>query len=123
MNSLLIITEHNKTWSVQMTEMKTGGRISQVLGKATSDIVALLRQEIMRGAGKSLGALSAAAIGAYLVVFFASIALLGFLATFMPLYWAALIMAGIWAFISILALAYFRAQVRRFMVDRDEPRN
>jgi hypothetical protein len=37
-----------------MTEMKTGGRISQVLGKATSDIVALLRQEIMRGGGQEL---------------------------------------------------------------------
>jgi hypothetical protein len=103
-----------------MTEMKIGGRISQVLGKATSDIVVLLRQEVARGVGKSLGALSAAVIGTYLVVFFASIALLGFLATFMPLYWAALILAGIWAFISILALAYFRAQARRFMVDRDE---
>jgi hypothetical protein len=91
-----------------MTEMKIGGRISQVLGKATSDIVVLLRQEVVRGVGKSLGALSAAI---YLVVFFASIALLGFLATFMPLYWAALILAGIWAFISALwELPWYRLQ-------------
>jgi hypothetical protein len=60
MNSLLIITEHNKTRGIQMTEMRTGGRISQVLGKATNDIVVLLRQQVARGVGKSLGALSAA---------------------------------------------------------------
>jgi hypothetical protein len=43
-----------------MTEMRTGGRISHVLGKATNDIVVLLRQQVTRGVGKSLGALSAA---------------------------------------------------------------
>jgi ABC-type bacteriocin/lantibiotic exporter with double-glycine peptidase domain len=98
---------------------KASGRISQVLGEATHDIVALFRPELA-AAGKILGTLSAAVIGVFLVAFFASIALLGFLTASMPLYWAALILAGIWAFISILALAYFRVQVRRFMADRDE---
>jgi hypothetical protein len=87
------------------------------LGEATHDIVALFKPELAATA-KTLGA---AAIGAFLVAFFTSLALLGFLAASMPLYWAALILAGIWAFISILALAYSRAQVRRFRVDRDEP--
>lgn len=99
---------------------EASGRISQVLGEATRDIMALFRPELA-AAGKTLGALSAAAIGAFLVVFFASLALLAALAAFMPLFWAALIVAGMWAFISILALAYFRAQLRRFMVNRDEP--
>jgi CBS domain containing-hemolysin-like protein len=98
---------------------EASGRISQVLGETTRDIVALFRPELA-AVGKMLGALSTAVIGVFLVAFFASIALLGFLAASMPLYWAALILAGIWAFISILALAYFRVQVRRFMVDRDE---
>jgi Putative Actinobacterial Holin-X, holin superfamily III len=99
---------------------EASGRISQVLGETTRDIVALFRPELA-AVGKMLGALSAAVIGVFLVAFFASIALLGFLAASMPLYWAALILAGIWTFISILALAYFRVQVRRFRVDRDEP--
>ena len=58
---------------------EASGRISQVLGEATHDIVALFRPELA-AAGKILGALSAAVIGVFLVAFFASIALLGFLA-------------------------------------------
>ena len=54
MNSLLIITEHNKTRGIQMTEMRTGGRISQVLGKATNDIVVLLHQQVARGGRQEL---------------------------------------------------------------------
>jgi hypothetical protein len=96
-------------------------RIAQVITEAASDIAVLLRQEVTQFATlKSLVVLSLAAIGACLMVFFASLALLAWLAASMPLYWAALILSGIWAFISILALAYFRAQVRRFMIDRDE---
>jgi Putative Actinobacterial Holin-X, holin superfamily III len=98
---------------------EASGRISQVLGEATHDIVALFKPELA-AAAKILEALGAAAVGAFLMAFFTSLALLGFLAASMPLYWAALILAGIWAVISILALAYFRAQVRRFRVDRDE---
>jgi Putative Actinobacterial Holin-X, holin superfamily III len=100
---------------------EAGGRISQALGEAARDIVALLKPELA-AAGKTLGALGAAAIGVLLVAFFASLALLAWLAASMSLHWAALILAGIWAFISLLALAYVRTQVRRFRIDRDEPR-
>ena len=108
------MTEMKKHSVHSMQEPPPRARIVQVV------TVALFRPELAT-AGKILGALSAAVIGVFLVAFFASIALLGFLAASMPLYWAALILAGIWAFISILALAYFRAQVRRFRVDRDKP--
>ena len=99
---------------------ETSGRISQALGEVVRDIMTLLKPELAI-AGKTVEALGVAAIGVLLVVFFTSLALLAWLAASLPFYWAALILAGIWAFISILALAYVRAQVRRFMADRDEP--
>lgn len=65
---------------------EASGRISQVLGEATHDIVALFKPELAAAAAKTLGALGAAAVGAFLMAFFTSLALLGFLAASMPLY-------------------------------------
>jgi len=101
------------------------GRITEVLGQATDDIVTLALQDAGRIAAqykpelfvvaKSLGALGVAAVAGLLVVFFATIALTAFLATFIPLYWAAGLVALLWASIAVIALVFLRTHVKRFL--------
>jgi hypothetical protein len=101
------------------------GRITEVLGQATDDIVTLALQDAGRIAAqykpellvvaKSLGALGVAAVAGLLVVFFATIALTAFLATFIPLYLAAALVALLWAAIAGIALVFLRTHVKRIL--------
>lgn len=76
------------------------GRISRDLSRLFSAELELAKRELrsdFRSAMRTAVAAGAAVMGAYLFLLFASIALMFGLGTFMPMGWAALIVAGLWA--------------------------
>jgi hypothetical protein len=96
--------------------------IGQLISEITGDISRLFRQEVelakaevraeARKAGKAGGMLGGAALAAYLVVVLLSFALVFGLGAVMPLGWAALIVAVIWAVIGAVLYGAGRKQLK-----------
>jgi hypothetical protein len=96
--------------------------IGELIGEITSDLSRLFRQEVelakaemrqeAKKAGKAGGMLGGAAFGAYLAVVLLSFAVVFALGAVMPLGWAALIVAIVWAVISAILYSAGRKQLR-----------
>ncbi|MGI8681436.1 MAG: phage holin family protein [Mycobacteriales bacterium] len=96
--------------------------VGQLVGEAASDLSKLMRLELdlakaeikeeAKKAGKGAGLLGAAGFAGYLVVLFASLALMFALGSFLPLGWAALIVAILWAIVGAVAYSRGRAQMK-----------
>lgn len=87
------------------------GRISRDLSRLFSAELELAKRELrsdFRSAMRTAVAAGAAVMGAYLFLLFGSIALMFALGAVMPLGWAALIVAGLWA--AITAVLGMRAK-------------
>ncbi|MGH8478039.1 MAG: phage holin family protein [Gammaproteobacteria bacterium] len=104
---------------------EASGRIGEVVGEAASDIAVAVRDEVGRLAalfrpelltvGKGLAALCVAALGGLLALVFANVALLNLLTEMLPLPWAALVLAGMWAAVALVCLRFARTQLQRLM--------
>ncbi len=96
--------------------------VGQLISEVTSDLTTLMRQEIALAkaevraeaakAGKGVGMLGAAGFAGYLVVVFLSLALMFALSALMPLGWAAVIVAVIWAVVGAVAFGKGRAALK-----------
>lgn len=96
--------------------------VGQLISEVTSDLTTLMRQEIALAkaevraeaakAGKGVGMLGAAGFAGYLVVVFLSLALMFALGALMPLGWAAVIVAVIWAVVGAVAFGKGRAALK-----------
>ncbi|HEX2774803.1 MAG TPA: phage holin family protein [Micromonosporaceae bacterium] len=96
--------------------------IGELIGEITNDLSRLFRQEVERAkaemrqeakkAGKASGMLGGAAFGAYLALVLLSFAVVFALGAVMPLGWAALIVAIVWAVISAVLYSAGRKQLR-----------
>ncbi len=92
--------------------------VGQLVGEAASDLSKLMRLELdlakaevkeeAKKAGKGAGMLGAAGLAGYFVLLFLSLTLMFALASFMPVGWAALIVAVLWAIVG--AVAYSRGK-------------
>jgi len=96
--------------------------LGELLGEVTQDLSTLLRQEVelakaelrqdARKAGKAAGMFTGAALAAYMVLLFLSVALWWGLANLMDQGWAALIVAALWAVIGAVLYTMARARAR-----------
>ncbi|NUS36335.1 MAG: phage holin family protein [Pseudarthrobacter sp.] len=93
-----------------------------MLGDVTRDLSTLMRQEVELAkaeakqsatrAGKGAGMLAGAGIGGHFVLLFLSLALMFALGALMPLGWAALIVAVIWAIIAAILASIGRKELK-----------
>ena len=96
--------------------------IGELIGDITGDLSRLFRQEVelakaevrdeAKKAGKAGGMLGGAALAAYLVIVLLSFALVFGLGEVMPLGWAAVIVAVIWAAIGAVLYSAGRKQLK-----------
>ena len=96
--------------------------IGELIGDITGDLSRLFRQEVelakaevreeAKKAGKAGGMLGGAAMAAYLAIVLLSFALVFALGAVMPLGWAALIVAVIWAAIGAVLYTAGRKQLK-----------
>lgn len=96
--------------------------IGELIGEITGDLSRLFRQEVelakaevreeAKKAGKAGGMLGGAAMAAYLAIVLLSFALVFALDAVMPLGWAALIVAVIWAAIGAVLYTAGRKQLK-----------
>jgi uncharacterized membrane protein YqjE len=96
--------------------------IGELIGEITGDLSRLFRQEVelakaevrqeAKKAGKATGMLGAAAVAALLVLVLLSFALVYALGEVMPLGWAALIVAVVWAVIGAVLYSAGRKQLK-----------
>lgn len=96
--------------------------IGELLGEVSRDLSTLLRQEVELAkaelrqeagkAGQAGGMFAGAAIAGLLTLFFLSHALWWGLSNVMDQSWAALIVAGVWAVISVILLTKARGRAR-----------
>lgn len=107
-----------------MTAPGTAGKsIGELIGEVSDDLSRLFRQEIelakseMKAeagkAGKAAGMLGAAGVGGLMTLVLLSFALVFALGSAMPLGWAALIVAVIWAVVSAILYATGRQRMRQ----------
>jgi len=99
--------------------------IGELIGEVSDDLSRLFRQEVELAkselrteagkAGKAAGMLGAAGIGGLMAVMMLSFALVFALGAVMPLGWAALIVAVVWA--AIAAMLYTTGRQRMRQVD------
>lgn len=97
--------------------------VSELISQVTADLSRLMRQELELAktelreeaakTGKAAGMLGGAGFGGYLIVVFASLALMFGLGAVMPLGWAALIVAAVWSVVSAVLYTTGRRQLRR----------
>jgi hypothetical protein len=97
--------------------------VGELLSAVTTDISALMRQEVelakaeikteVSKVGKGAGMLGGAGFAGYMVALFMSIALWWGLANAMDEAWAALIVAGIWGLVAGVLFATGRSTLRR----------
>jgi uncharacterized membrane protein YqjE len=97
--------------------------IGELIGEITSDLSQLFRQEVelakaevreeAKKAGKAGGMLGGAAMAAYLVIVLLSFALVFALGEVMPLGWAALIVAVLWAIVGAVLYSAGRKQLKK----------
>jgi uncharacterized membrane protein len=88
------------------------GRISRDLSRLFSAELELAKRELrsdFRSAMRSAVAAGAAVMGAYLFLLFASVAGMFGLAALMPIGWAALIVAGVWAIVTAVLVSRAKA--------------
>jgi tetrahydromethanopterin S-methyltransferase subunit G len=96
--------------------------ITELVGDVTQDLTQLLREEVELAkaelrqeagkAGKAGAMLGGAAVGGILLAVFASLAAMFALGAVMPLGWAALIVAAVWAVVTAVLAASGRARLR-----------
>ncbi len=96
--------------------------VGQLVGEAASDLSKLMRLELelakaevkeeAKKAGKGAGLLGAAGLAGYFVLLFLSLTLMFALDSFMPIGWAALIVAVLWAIVGAIAFTRGRAQMK-----------
>lgn len=96
--------------------------LSELVGDVTRDLSTLvrqeidlakaeLRQEVVKG-GKAAGMLGGAGFAAFLFLLFGSLAVMWGLGAVMPLGWAALIVAAVWAIVGAVLFALGRSRLR-----------
>jgi uncharacterized membrane protein YqjE len=96
--------------------------VGDLLGNVVEDVTALVRQEIelaraelegeAKKAGRAAGMFGAAGVAGWMFALFASLALMWTLNAWMPLGWAALIVAVLWAVAGAVAYARGKTEVR-----------
>jgi Putative Actinobacterial Holin-X, holin superfamily III len=96
----------------------------QLASEVARDVSTLVRQEIAlakaelqqeaKTAGMAAGAFGGAGFAGYFVLVFASLAATWGLGEVMPLGWAALIVAGVWAVIGAVLAVVGRSRMKRF---------
>lgn len=96
----------------------------QLASEVAKDVSMLVRQEIAlakaelqveaKTAGAAAGALGGAGFAGYFVLVFLSLALMWALDSLMPIGWAALIVAGIWAVIAAVLALVGRSKLKAF---------
>ena len=96
--------------------------LGELLGDVTRDLSTLMRQEVELAkaeakqsatrAGKGAGMLAGAGVGGHFVLLFLSLALMFALGALMPLGWAALIVAVIWAIIAAVLASIGRKELK-----------
>lgn len=96
--------------------------LGELIGEITSDLSRLFRQEVelakaeakqeAKKAGRAGGLLGGAAMAGYLVIVLLSLAAVFGLGEVMPLGWAALIVAVVWAVIGAVLYSAGRKQLR-----------
>ena len=96
----------------------------QLAAEVAKDLSTLVRQEIAlartelqqeaRTAGVAAGALGGAGFAGYFVLVFLSLALMWGLDAWMPLGWAAVIVAAVWAVIAAVLAVVGRSRLKRF---------
>ena len=96
--------------------------LGELIGDVTRDLSTLMRQELdlakaelkqeVTKSGKAGGTLGGAALAAYMVVLFLSIALWWALGTALGFGWAAVIVAALWAVVAAVLYSTGRRQLR-----------
>ena len=96
----------------------------QLASEVAKDLSTLVRQEIAlakaelqqeaKTAGVAAGALGGAGFAGYFVLVFLSLALMWGLDAWMPLGWAAVIVAAVWAVIAAVLAVVGRSRLKRF---------
>ena len=96
----------------------------QLAAEVAKDVSTLVRQEIAlakaelqqeaKTAGMAAGAFGGAGFAGYFVLVFLSLALMWGLDAWMPLGWAAVVVAGIWAVVGAILAAVGRSRLKRF---------
>jgi hypothetical protein len=96
----------------------------QLAGEVAKDLSTLVRQEIAlakaelqqeaKTAGMAAGALGGAGFAGYFVLVFLSLGLMWGLDAWMPLGWAAVVVAGVWAVVAAVLAAVGRSRLKRF---------
>lgn len=99
-----------------------GRSIGQLLGEVSDDLSQLFRHEVelakaelrteAKKAGGAAGMLGAAGVAAHMTAVLASLALMFALGAVMPLGWAALIVAVLWAIVALVMYTRGRARMR-----------
>jgi Flp pilus assembly protein TadB len=97
--------------------------LGDIVGRLASDFSQLMRSEIalakaeakeeVKDAGKGAGMLAGAGYAGHLLVLFASVALMFGLGHWMPLGWAALIVAVIWGIVGFVLYSSGRKNLKR----------
>jgi hypothetical protein len=97
--------------------------LGDLLGDVTRDLSTLMRQEVdlakaelkqsASKAGKGSGMLAGAGVGGHFVLLFLSLALMFGLGAIMPLGWAALITAVVWAIIAAVLASMGRKELKQ----------
>jgi hypothetical protein len=97
--------------------------LGELLGDVTRDLSTLMRQEVELAkaeakqsatkAGKGAGMLGGAGVAGHFVLLFLSLALMFALGALMPLGWAAVIVAVIWAIIAAVLASMGRKELKQ----------
>jgi uncharacterized membrane protein YqjE len=97
--------------------------LGDIVGRLTSDFSQLMRAEIalakaeakeeIREAGKGAGMLAGAGYAGHLLVLFGSLALMFLLDVWMPIGWAALIVAVLWGIVAAVLYSSGRKNLQR----------
>ena len=97
--------------------------VGEIVGRLASDFSRLMRAEIalakaeakeeVKDAGKGVGMLAGAGYAGHLLVLFLSLALMFVLGHWMPLGWAALIVAVIWGIVGFVLYSSGRKNLKR----------
>jgi len=97
--------------------------VGEIVGKLAEDFSRLMRAEIAlakaeakeeaKNAGKGVGMLAGAGYAGHLLVLFASLALMFLLDVWLPIGWAALIVAVIWGIVAAVLYSSGRSSLKR----------